>query len=615
MSNVDRKQMGLIVYDNPKAENKILAAAIDVTIDPIQYWRDRPLFLKKIIPPINKVIDSNENPQDYIEDDTILQYLDQIKQVEVHTDIYNETVAEIMDQFKKYSEINENENLDIEYPGPEADIMNIKIKDADGNVIQVVSTDLNQREKNMKQGVGVPVTLLDGIPADYTDNENPKEPDDTTIITLPDSYIKDKLWINADKYDEFYSDLDTATQEYTSELGNINDEVIADIPSVPSKDEILAAVVQDDIEVWYGIPLIALSPEDVPLEDSYILQIDTKHNWTLNVTNLVSGMNSEELRITEVQIPPHKRFAAGVFMNKNEITIFLMIEGDPTRYEKSITLTQEINLSVYAYGADMHRKKHICGTIWDYYLWESEPPYNVRPGGQLPYTPGDGWSYDGHYTRVKGDYVYTRRNWDKPALRGSDFGDWIDSGDWKLFYNTYVTNFFCRDELVGSDFTIFWYHYALGYPTGMRTLISDSIHNNYIRYDYDNFELVIDFNGKHFREHITLPEYMWYQAAIRLKIETGELVISFIDMWDDAMNEISVNIGRDTVFELISLWGRLNTKNGYYEEVAKGIMTYIVIQNKFMSTEELFELYFNHKSFLIEHDVKNMELPRDWEER
>jgi len=603
-------ETGLEVY-NIQDDAVEFTAFIDVTIDEVQYWRDRPLYLKTIKPLINTIVDSVENPQDYLLEEDLSKYVNHAFDIKEQQELYNQEVLDILKEMENYSYISDNEDLDIDYPDPGEDNLGIQIKDDDGNVLTTITTDLNQREKNSQEGVEIPVTLLYGIPPDASDDDRPTQPDQTTIISLPDSYIRDKLYVVGDMSEDFIQQVENSSHNYNTWLKD-STEAIVDNDNIPPGD-IMDTVLQDDIEMWYGIPLIAFSSKDTEIEDSYILHIDTKHGWTIHLLNFVSGFTSEELRIDK-QLPPGKRFIAGIYKKRNELTLMLKIDGDPELYEKTLPFNGELDLKLHSYGADQKNIKRMCGLIWDYYYFNGQLPYTPRTRGEYPYIPNEPGThgYGGETERVIGEYVYQRRNWRNPARNGGDF---LDLGRHKFVYNGYLENFFCREELVGLDFSIMWYQYQIGYPNTMVTLLSDDIHNNYIRYDYSKFEIVIDFNDKHYREHITLPEFMWFQVVCRLRVDTGELIFSFIDFFDDEYTEVSVNVGPDAKFELVSLWGRWNKANGGYDEVGKGVFGLVIVQEKFISNYDIYDMYLNHKTFLQEYDIKNMLLPQVIEER
>jgi hypothetical protein len=209
--------------------------------------------------------------------------------------------------------------------------------------------------------------------------------------------------------------------------------------------------------------------------------------------------------------------------------------------------------------------------------------------------------------RTRGSKLYPTDSWKKPANNG---GGWFQlNRQWRFVYNGYMDKIFCRRNLQNSNFTIVWYHYQIGYPVGVKTLLADAINNNYIRYDYDTQEMLIDFNNFHKRVNITLPEFIWCQFSIRFNFETNELIIGFIDFFHERYEEISVDVGPGTLFELTSLWGRYDKELGHYTEIQKGLFGFLIIHQNIIETEDLRKWFNNHKEHFGIFDPRYMVIP------
>jgi len=587
---------GLEIYDS-KIDLTTFTAYVDVTINAIQYWRDRPLYLKTIIPAINQVVDYSKNSTEYIEDEDIIEYTDFIKEIDEDIKKYQEDALKLINNMKDYSVIKEDEGNDnVDFPSLDQNITTLDAFDADGALISSVQTDTNARENNNN----IPVSLITTANT-KTDDDYPQEGDGPSILSLPDSHVKKKLWLNSESTQETIDKIESDGKQFSIDLIQKTGELTPGY-DLDRAENITNKLVSRNLEQWYGIPLICLSDINTKIEDSYILQIDTKHDWTLNLLNMTSdGILSDELRITEVQVPPDKRFIAGVNVTQNRISIYLQIEDDPNLYKKDITINNKPELKVTFYGSDQHGLKSLCGNIWDYYLWNKPFEYIKSPRSILPYMPPEAHNYDNNPSRVRGKYLYPRSNWSKPALVE---GNMITIENWIFVETGYVTNFFCRDQLLDSDFTIYWYQYQHRYPTGLNTMISDNIHNNYIRYDYTNFKLIVDWNGIHYEEYLTLPENSWFQTAVRYKHNEGILIISFFDIVDDYYLEINIETG-STKFELISLWGRLNITDGIYKEIYGGVFGLLSINPKYTDNKTLTSIFNNNKLFLKDIEVKS----------
>lgn len=600
---------GVSLYDTFEFNSAAFGVAVVAQIDSVQYWRDRPLFLGYKEPVYAPAIAyGSSDPEAYTGNPELDLYLTKMEAIGVDVTVYQEEAEKIAAQIEEYSKINTGEDLDIEYPDIVAEPQTIDIKDANGTVIKTIDIDLTQRDTKVELGGGeVPITILDQIPEDYTDDIAADSLDEATVVTLPDSYIRNKLWIANEYLPEFNKDMEDITYNLAETIQDFPDSV----PPPENIDDAVDYVSQLALpeEMWYGIPLVNLTPEGTPIEEAFILHINTRKNWTLDVTNVVGvGLDNFILRIDKT-IPPDKRFTAGLTVQQQTLTIYLQIEDDETVYESSINMLEVPNMDLSSYGADNDGLKTLCGYMWDFKYWGSANRFPTRPTPGLPTNPGGNGGtsnfYDGSTDRIDGDRIFPQGNWKKPAYVGG--ASFLDLGDdWKFVYNSYMDRFFCRYNLQDTDFTIAWYQYQIGYPTGIRTFVADSIHNNFIRYDYDNFEMLIDFNNVHYTEKITLPEFMWAQFSVRFNLETNELRVGFRDFYWDRYQEIVIDVKPELEFELLSLWSRFSETEGRYIETQKGVFGMAMIDSKLYTDETLEELYFNHKGILQEYNPREL---------
>jgi len=595
----------LKIYDDFEASGDIFGCAVVAQINPTQYFRDRPLFFKYIEPPLAPAI--NYNPASGIDDTEINLYLDKLRAVGVSTDIFEEQAVSIKEDMDRLSKIGASEDMGIQYPDVPTEPEQYDIKDADGNVIKTVDVDLTKRERKEIPAGEVPITILDTLPDNYSDDLNAQSLDEASIVSLPDEFIKEKLWIAQEYLPQRAQDMNDAAGGITSAIEEFNN-VAPEEPDLTTAEEYILEL-GNNVDVWYGIPLINLSTSDTALEDSYILHVNTRKNWTLDLTNITgNGLKEFEIRLDKV-IPPDTRFMAALTVNYNQITIYLRIQGDSTLYSKSVFVNAAPDMQLESFGADAHGTKTLCGYIWDTRYWGNANAPGIEPRAPLPRTPltnrPRNHFYDNDISRVQGDAIYPMGNYTKPAYNG---GRWLDLGNkFRFVLDGYVDRFFCRYNLQKTSFSIFWYQYQIGYPPGIRTLLADSINSNYIRYNYDTTEMIIDFNGVHKQVKITLPEFLWAQFSIRYNMENNNLVISFRDFFWNRYEEISVDIGPDLDFELVSLWGRFNKDTGYYTEIQKGVYGMINIIQEYVTNDELSEYYNDHKQFLEVYDPRELE--------
>jgi len=651
MANISDKNYGLKVYENFQSGSSF-SVAIVAEIDPIQYWRDRPLFLGKIKPLLSESISySTSDPETMIdflnENEQIKEYYEKITNIVESVDAFNEEAQKIGEKIIEYSYINENEDLNVDYPNSLPNYKNIIIKDKFGYIIRSKKVDIHDRSKRRSDGSYVPITILDSLPDDWSDDDSPENLDTVSVTTLPDSFIKEKLWISSDYIPNFTKELSVNTSIITTairEFHNISEELPENTDAIIQKYN---EELKEPIEIWYGIPLINLSPDGVPVEKSYILQINTKKNWSLDITNIVgSGLDSFELNIDK-QVKPGQRFTAGVNLNANQVTIFLKVEGDPVTYTSTVRLKEPLNYKLNSFGGDNEALKTLCGNVWDMHYWESPTNFNDTPSGLLPFYPDDTDIYDFNIERIRdssnyrssqnqdfkgigsvgnnlnpygnygsynnslfnnssnglnnssdidGGWVYSTKSDKSPAFNN---GGWIQlTNQWKFALNGYMDRFYCQRNFINSSFTILWYSYQYYYPGGLRTLFSDNINNNYIQYNYDTNEIIISFNGIIYLEKIILPEKLWYQIFMRYNADDLTLTFGFIDFFHNRLESVIVNIGPGLEFELMSLWARFDKEQGRFVEIQQGISGMLMIKQDVITNNDLYKLFYNHKIFI-----------------
>jgi hypothetical protein len=492
--------------------------------------------------------------------------------------------------------------MDLDIPSPENLPTEIHIYDDRGNIVKTIPVDLGHREYKATDVGLKPISIFDSIPDDFSDDKLPHDIDEVEIKTLNDSYIKDKLWIASRTVKEKIIELDDASKPFQDSLMVIPDNT--EMPDENQQEEIINQITEK-IDQWYGIPLVSLSPNGTPLNNAFILQVDTRKDWTLNLTNLgESGTETNDIRIDKT-IPPGKRFSAGLSYTYPAITIYLKIDGDDTLYTHTTTLTNQEELRFYAVGVDPLNEKTLCGAVYDIKYWNGGTTPIVEPRPPLPYYPPDGWIYSGQPGWHNGDKIIPIGNEKKPAWKNGDW--WLTEDGWAFIHNGYLDRFFCRYNLLDTDFTITWYQYHIGYPQGIKTFIADHIHSNYIRYDFDNHQFIIDINGVHYTEYITLPEFLWAQMTLRYYMEDNQIEFQFRDFFHDRIESIQINIGPGFEFELISMFARFDKETNQYIEVLEGVCGFIMIHPFIQNDNELNKIYQDHKSFLINHDPRYIE--------
>jgi hypothetical protein len=597
---MELEKKGLQIYENFKPEDSAFSVVIIAEIDPIQYWRDNPLFIKYIEPYLKDIIEYQVKIPVGLEGTGAEFYLEQIKKIKEEYDSYEEQGTQIIEDIKKISYINDGEALNLNIPPPENLPTEIHIYDDQGNVVKTIPVDLGHREYKATDIGFKPISVFDAIPDNFSDDQLPAELDDIEIKTLQDSYIKDKLWIASNTIREKAEELNTVSEPFQDAL-----MVIPDSTELPPEDQLqdINDKLTQRVEQWYGIPLVNLSPNETPLEDAFILQVDTRNDWTLNLMNMGAyGVNSNDIRIDKT-IPPGKRFSVGVTYTYPAITLYLKIDGDEEVYTSTVNLSEQKVLKLYSIGVDPIGLKTLCGAVYDIKYWSggvTPPGIDTRPS--LPFYPSNGWIYSGQPGWFDKDKYIPVGNWTKPSWKTGDW--WVTDDGWGFLHDGYVDRFFCRHNLIDTDFTITWYQYHIGYPQGIKTFVSDHIHSNYIRYDYSNQQFIIDFNGVHYTEYITLPEFIWAQMTLRYNAEEQTIEFRFRDFFHDRIEIIKLDIGPDLEFELMSMFTRFDKEDNQYVETLEGIYGFIIIHPLYRSDLELDYTYREHKLFMSKYNPR-----------
>jgi hypothetical protein len=596
---------GIKTYVNLNINKRIFGAMIVADVDSTQYWRDRPLYLKNVKNWFSDAINwSAGNYSDYLETSSVTEYLDSMKKIQSGVDVYQNTAERIKDTIERYSKVNAN-TPNVDYPTNPVDSQDINIYDADGNIVDTIVTDTNARETKQTPTGDKTITVLDGLPDNYTDDISPEALDQATITTLPDSFIKEKLWIGQEYIPNLAIEMTDATNSIIdpiSATGSITSDTQPNLES-------FNAGIRTPTRIFYGIPLIDLSPKGTAIKDAVIVHINTKKGRRLDITNIsTSGLETSSITIDKI-IPPGVKFTAGVAIEYNSITLFLKVDGDPEFYSTRVPLTEEMSLTISGFGTDPENLKSLCGHIYDIRQFETLSNFNKDPNIKVPLIPSGAISYPNSSGLVRGENTYSTRNGEVSARNGGLW--WEMNTNWKAVYNGYLDRFFCRHDFTRTDFTITWFQYQLGYPAGIRTIISDNVNNNYIQYDYSTFELTVDFGGLKQTRKLIMPEFMWVQFSIKYNSTTNILTVIFRETDQDREYSYDFQLG-DFIFQLRTLWARFSNEEKRYVEVQRGAFTLLNLYKEDVSLQELDDLYQKNKTFLMDfnlNDVPEAELP------
>ena len=595
-------EKGVIVYDSFDFDKTNFSVAIRVTIDSLQYWRDRPLYISTTEPLLQPAFDIQEDPNNYLKylqtDYPVGDYLAEIGKMQEYINQNNETILDYTSKIDEYSELSANEDLDIDYGQPEPDPQVIEIKDKDGNVIKTIPVDVNERQttEDPQSPTGErAISYIDNVPPEFSDDDILDDVNAKVFQTMDESFIKDKMAIN-DKYIPQFTDAVNQSQENLSDGFNSIAQSIEDIrnenkpgpldkdelvpPGTPNLSDSFIDSITKPYENWLAIPLIDL--------DDLILQLNKERK--IEVFPL--GFYIDKV------VPPGSNFITGVTIQNGMLQLFLKIDNDPQLYIET-TIAGEINPKLKKYGADKDNRKQMQGYIWDVYFWPYPREFDF--GIRLYYPNDTCYFFQFLNQYITGDLIYPICNYHKPAHFAGTL-EIVDNQTQK-FKDGVIDRFFCRKKFTNS-FTFNFAMYITEYQNGEGYIVSDMIHSNFIYYDFDNMCLKVDFNGRHFIEYITLPLDTYFSFNIIYDKLQGILYISIYDFKNDLADELSFKIGRDLEFELIVLFAYYSkTQKKYIKQLKNTYIYYLSFWDKLKPKEDLYELLRNQTLYFEQLEV------------
>ncbi len=587
MSNDYNSQPGVYIYDTftyPENKNMFMTV-IYAEIEPLQYWRDRPLLISTPNPITALAVNmTSDQLAEMTESDTVIDGI-----AEVHA------LGPVLEEQVIASEIIGLSMIEFACEQSSGS----GCGSASGQGAEVFDFIEFIDEFNLVERIGL--------------TQTPEEEYEELVVDYVATYIPVAEQIKAieDTIEPQYLPENNEEQiEYTEESWK---------PLGEPKDQ------------WYGIPLLNLGPTDTPLGESYLVQLNSKDNWNVSLLNSVVTGQSKDTLLIDKQIPPNKKFMVGFYVIQNKYGLILRIEGDPKIYQKEVNTFNDRELipKAISYGVDNDFIKSLSGYMWDVLFWKQPSNFNHNVPSVEPTYPQGGWVYDfrktgvysdsvggtidGNTVRSIHDYGPSARVGSGPNNQDGKFIQLVPSSEniatgfpgihpWYFIWDSYMDNFFCRQHLKKDSFTIQWYQWLPRYPIGVNAWISDSIFSNYLSYDYTDFRLTMEFNGRRYQEIITLPEEIWGGFALRYNKITGDLIFSFTDLQYNITEQVQFNIGRDLEFELQSLFGRYDKDEQEYTEAHLGLMGMVMINQDYQSDADLFKT--NHEVGLYLNQYK-----------
>ena len=602
------------VYTQDFKKNRFAVFMI-AKIEPEAYYSDIPIELNSLKPGFSESID--QQPRIYLDGNPITDYYVDEVELSAGIEVAISAAVTLADELRNINDRNITA-LDLSCPpgdlegNPPAELFDIEIQNAEGELIDLVQTDLNSRETSNCSEYGNPemiATFMNQIPTDLPHSNDPI--DKKVICSLPEGYLKTKLLAASDGTIETIEDFQSNIDSLDSSISNYVNQTYAkmginpqDLPTT-AEDWIADGInntrpkLLEDIEQWYGIPLIELDAGQTgDGSDAIIIQINTKKNWVIDVLNLGAQFNDPEMRLEmSTSIPPGVEFIVGFITDGVNHTLVsqLLIPGSPI---ESKTIRKPHKLSINSFGCDTKQLKNLCGYIYDIYVWDWAIPEDIKtivdnktippfPFGALAF-------YDFYNTRVIYNSVHEQRGFLKPCRIGgvhefewTTFDDSI-SEDWKFMQNGHLEDFFCRNSFLHKDFSIIWHHQIEEWGLGRQYLISDDINHNYLYYDYFNFEFVLKFNNTTHRFFHLMRPKTWAQYSLRHKyfdnngVQESLLEISIVNFNTGIIRKAEFNIGVDFEFELMSMLARYDAKSKNYMDKFKGSFGMLMLFDKYI---------------------------------
>jgi len=376
-------------------------------------------------------------------------------------------------------------------------------------------------------------------------NQAVKDPLET-ICQLPDSALKTTLAyatgpLNQD-IDELFeeikpTELQTALQSSLESLGGLTTEQDLQDYYDDLREKIDASTPEIfKTEQYLGIPLVVFDKQY-----KVILQIKDKK---VEVMNLF-GSDLQNLFIDK-EVDLGKELIIAFKTNGYQHDLWLIEEGDPTLYHKSIT--QQKNMTIECIGVDPDVVKRYCGLIIDIQIFTnfgktikdylSQNYYFKAPAGCLAF-------YDWNIYRIEYNLVYPLPNLDYPVKmfgQGRSKYDLrvLDKVEYTFMRYGYLASFFCSKLLSKDDWSItFWFHIEdemsinSGLPANdWRMIIEDSINGQSLEYDYYSKMFKLNFATENQMNYVVLKD-RWYFCNLKYKKDNQRLTFNIREIGDE----------------------------------------------------------------------------------
>lgn len=313
--------------------------------------------------------------------------------------------------------------------------------------------------------------------------------------------------------------IENSTQEVNTYIDNLNVPEIVEI-SEPQKIEPLQLgipflVLNKDLNIMVQIvnrKLFLQFPgnnltDSKPVIIDYELIPGELYMFTFNISGLV---------FTMTLITPDKQIFTVTGMNTSLVELLPTIIGGNVERTRSMCSGSIIDLIVSKSGTgtiDYYNRSIMsyiprqAQIIFDFSIYQGSRVYNnINSAGNV-YIGSD---KTGSYYNNFGNGAPT-----EASKQQADFYGDIISNRFYQVLNGYMDNFFCRDNLKNTDFTISFWLYNNNSKSNKHMMISDDINHNYIYYDASQGRIVIDFNGMQDKLFIPIILKSWVNVMFK----------------------------------------------------------------------------------------------------
>jgi len=165
-------------------------------------------------------------------------------------------------------------------------------------------------------------------------------------------------------------------------------------------------------------------------------------------------------------------------------------------------------------------------------------------------------------------------------------------------FDGYVDNFFCKDNLIGKDFTISIWAYSKNNAGTRHILIADDINNIFVYYDAFAHKIVMDVQGTKEIVYITLD--YWTQITFKHSLLSNNYHLTVHKLAHGNIAETRTNlvIKHKAQFALMSIFAEYDHKTRLYGNRFNGLLSTITI---FMNTidESIYMDMHNNQKIMV----------------